>query len=130
MSVLLMACDDPEPAIGVLTTTSGQLVLIYNPCNETKEVTSVMLETPNAVLWRITAEGSLAREFFVGQANEGFSTVVALTAPVPSNGPMRAEINGVGPQYFRSSDLVTGQVFVVNRGVMSKEEFLSRNTCD
>ncbi len=73
------ACDDPTPSIGVRVTSQGELMILWNPCHESRMAKSVELKSSGKVISRIESEeGSPRREFTVGVAPEGFSTSVPL----------------------------------------------------
>jgi hypothetical protein len=130
VALLLVGCDDPKAAVGLLVR-GDDLIVLYDPCKDGRLVESVELEaSDDAVLWRIESEtGSTLRQFVVGEEPPGFSTQVALDMDLHGR-RLRVEVSDVGPQYFDLSEIEPDMVLVVGEGNMTPEEFWARDTCD
>jgi hypothetical protein len=75
--------------------------------------------------------GSLIREFAVGKPPHGFEELVSFEGELPNSTlEVFVRANVVGSEYFTIDELRPGHVFVPRRGIMSREEFDARDTCD
>lgn len=142
-AALLVACDNPPKSIGIMLEADGQVTALYEPCSQSRTVSSVELlgrgtddssgERP-PVIWKIVAEDeSTLRRFVVGAEPEGYRTEVELAEPL-ENKLLGIRISGIGPLgYFRLSDLGVGRVYVqgeASAGLLSEDEFRSRVDCN
>ena len=105
-------------------------MLLYDRCSPDRLVRSVLLEDENSqVVWKIESlAGSDLSEFVVGEAANGFQTVVPLEADFRTV-RVRPEINDTGPQFFSTAELVRAEALVVGEGRMLTERYWACDTC-
>jgi len=145
MAALVVACDQPVERIGLELTESGGLVIHYLPCRSDTRVSEVSLLDANGtragdddvLLWRITSQdGTLGREFEVGETSEGFELTKTLASPLGPDRLLRVVVaSSALPQgessYARLNQLSVRLLRVeFEDQLFTREEFAARNACD
>jgi hypothetical protein len=143
-ALLASACFLPSDpgAPKELGVSRRGLVLVgyYNPCGggENAVIAISLLVSGGKVgsgddepIWQVTSEGSSVAAFTIGDAPEGFETLVSLGS-LPPDAQLILEVRSEASETrvaFTESDLVEGSFLLAGNRRMSEERYRSADTC-
>lgn len=129
--MVLAGCDPFTMRVGGSLNSTGELVLLYQPCRQSELVHYIDLHSGNTVLWGIRSdEGSSLRTFTVGEQPPGFQTIEPATNTWRELDSFLVRVDKIEYGPFKRDDFVSDRVFVTGEGLMSEATFRQRDVCD
>lgn len=134
LCLVVTACEDPEPRIGLQLSEDGSSILVhYKPCDPNARIMRIQLTNDDVLYEASSAAGENVREFTLGETPAGFDEAIQLVHPVPEGRVRLSLRTSEVPDEFVSfdvGDLRRDELFVRYRGHMTLEEFVDQSTCD
>lgn len=130
---LLSSCETDKAKIGASIDSSGSLIAVFRPCEDSARVSRVQLisyDHGKRTIWDIESKsGSDLRRFTVGKVPPEFVEHVAFIDDASTDLQFRIESNTVNSQEsFRRGALSIGNV-VLRGKIVSLDQFERSDTC-